>query len=200
MGIEVQYRRLSKAEFERICRDPKQRKDFTAPNLPGFDLDELMKLAGDPQAMQAKGPEIAAAFQRGREDPTRANLDKEWHALHFLLTGDSSMDSKHRPNDPLHNVVMGGRKTKISTGYGPARLLAVDDVRAIAKALGEISVDDLRGRFSAEEFNAADIYPNPEPGGWSEEEIEGVFHLYPLLVRFFQQAAKAGEIVVVYTT
>jgi hypothetical protein len=110
------------------------------------------------------------------------------------------MDTKHHAKDPLHNVVMGGRKTKISTGYGPARMLSVEDVRAIAKALGQISVDDLRRRFSAEEFNAADIYPNPQPGGWCEEEIEGVFHLYPQLVTFFQQAAKAGEIVIVYAT
>jgi Domain of unknown function (DUF1877) len=110
------------------------------------------------------------------------------------------MDTKHRLNDPLHNVVMGGRKTKISTRYGPARMLGEKDVRAIAKALGQVSVDDLRGRFSAGEFNAADIYPNPQPGGWCEEEIEGVFHLYPQLVTFFQQAVEACEIVIVYAT
>jgi hypothetical protein len=79
-------------------------------------------------------------------------------------------------------------------------MLAAEDVRAIAEALGQISVDNLRGRFSAEKFNAADIYPNPQPGGWSEEEIEGVFDLYPRLVTFFQEAAKAGEIVVIYAT
>ena len=200
MGIEVHYRRLPKSEFERICRDPEQRENFTAPNLPGLDLDELMKLSGDPQAMQAKGPEILAAFQRGREDTSRTDLDKEWHALHFLLTGESSMDTEHRPNDPLHNVVMGGYETELVTGYGPARLLEVDDVSAIAEALGQVSVEDLRRRFSAEAFNAEEIYPNPRPGGWSEEEIQGVFELYPRLVRFFQDAAKAGEIVVVYAT
>lgn len=200
MGIEVHYRRLPKEEFDRIRRDPIEREKFTLPNLPGFDLKSLMELSSNPQAMAAKRHEILAAFKRGREDPTRADLDKDWHALHFLLTGDSSMDIEHRPEDPLRNVVMGGHETELVTGYGPARVFELEDVRSIADALAKISVDDLRSRFSAKAFNAEEIYPNPRPGGWSEQEIQGVFDLFPLLVRFFQEAVKAGEVVVIYAT
>jgi hypothetical protein len=106
----------------------------------------------------------------------------------------------HRPDEPLHNVVMGGHETSLTTGYGPARSFTVEEVSAIAGALGKISVEDLRSRFSADAFNKAEVYPRPRPRGWDEREIEGVFHVYPKLVSFFQDAAAAGEIVVIYAT
>ena len=40
----------------------------------------------------------------------------------------------------------------------------------------------------------------PRPAGWDDREIEGVFYIYPKLVKFSQDAAAAGEIVVVYAT
>lgn len=60
---------------------------------------------------------------------------------------------------------------------------------------GTISVDELRRRFDPAAFNALEIYPNPRPGGWDEEELEGLFEKYPELVKFFQTAAQDGDIV-----
>jgi hypothetical protein len=200
MGIEVTYRRLSKSEFDRIQGDPEEGMEFILSDIAGFDADALMELAGNPEAIRAKGPEILAAFEKQREDPTRVDLDKDWHALHFLLTGDDSMEPEHCEDDPLHNVVMGGHPTNIELDYGPARFFNAEDIGPIAEALSRISVDDLRARFSAEAFNETEIYPNPRPGGWTIEEIEGLLHVYPKLVKFFQEAAASGEIVMVYAT
>jgi hypothetical protein len=200
MGIEVVYRRLPKEKFEHLLGNPDEAEAFLHASLPGFDLDMLLALAQNPEGLQARGPDIMAAFEKQHEDPTRVDLQKDWLALHFLLTGESSMETQHRPDDPLHNVVMGGHETALETGYGPVRMFSVAEVQATAPALARISVDELRSRFSADAFNAADIYPSPRPGGWDENEIEGVFQIYPKLVRFFRDAAASGEIVVIYAT
>ena len=200
MGIEVIYRRLPKKEFERLLSNPDEGEAFLCASLPGFDTDTLMALVQDPDALHAKGPEILAAFEKRNEDPTRVDLQKDWQALHFLLTGDSSTDTEHRPDEPLHNVVMGGHETTLETGYGPVRMFDIEDVQAISSELAKVSVDELRARFSAEAFNEEEIYPCPRPGGWDKDEIEGVFQVFPKLVRFFQDAVDSSEIVVVYAT
>lgn len=200
MGIEVTYRRIPQAEFERLQADPKKAEEFVCSALPGFSLDDLIALGDNPDAMGGSGADILAAFQKREDDPSRVDLEKDWHALHFLLTGDSSMETEHRPDQPLHNVVMGGHEANFQTGYGPARWFAAGEVKAMAEALFKISVEDLRARFSADAFNAAEVYPRPRPGGWDEGEIEGVYDVFPKLVRFFDEAAAAEETVVVYAT
>jgi hypothetical protein len=200
MGIEVVYRRLPRTEFEHLLRNPEEGEAFLCASLPGFDTDTLMTLAQDPDALRAKGPEILAALESQNEDPTRVDLQKDWQALHFLLTGDSSTAPEHRPTQPFHNVVTAGHETTLDAGYGPVRMFEVDEVQAMAPELAKISVDELRERFSADAFNEADIYQRPRPGGWDENEIEGLLQVFPKLVRFFQEAAESGEIVVVYAT
>ena len=86
----------------------------------------------------------------------------------------------------------------------PAPLVSVrgSDTRLrIRRVLGiPVSASDLQARFSADAFNKAEIYPRPRPGGWDEGEIQGVYHVFPKLVRFFEEAATTGEVVVVYAT
>jgi hypothetical protein len=198
MGIEVTYRRIPKSEFELLQTDPKRAEEFVCSVLPGFSLDDLIALGDNPDATRDTGVDVLAAFQNRENDPTRVDLEKDWHALHFLLTGDSSMETAHRPGEPFRNVVMGGREANFQTGYGPARWFDPEDINDIAGALTKISVEDLRARFSAEAFNEAEIYPRPRPGGWDEEEVEGVYDVFPKLVRFFEQAAAAEEVVILY--
>jgi Domain of unknown function (DUF1877) len=61
-----------------------------------------------------------------------------------------------------------------------------------------LSVNDLRSRFSADAFNTAEIYPNPRPGGWNMEQIEGTFELFPGLQKLFEDALASDEVVIVY--
>lgn len=197
MGIEVTYRRVPRTEFELLQTDAGKAEAFVRSMLPGFDLEDIIALGDNPEAMRDKGAAILAALQNREADPSRVDLEKDWHALHFLLTGETSLEPEHRPENPLHNVVMGGHEANFQTGYGPARWFNLDDVKAIAQELSKISVADLRTRFSADVFNQAGIYPRPRPG-WDEVEIEGVFEIFPKLVRFFEDAAATREIVVVY--
>ena len=195
MGIEYTYRRLKKAKWTALQKDHEKTVSFLF--APGdLDLDTLSEFISDPHG--SKRNKILKMLEAAERDTSRIELGKDWHALHFLLTGDPGDSLKHRSADPLHNSVMGGRSTKISTGYGPVRWLEPEDVREIAKALSKISVKELSRRFSANAFNAQLIYPNPEPGGWSRREVAGLFKLFPRFVKFFKDAASAGQIVLVY--
>lgn len=197
MGIQVTYRRLAQAELDRLEDNPEQAVQELF-SIPGLDLNALSALLADPVALQANAAKMLSALQDRQADPSRVDLEKDWHALHFLLTGDASLDPENYPNDPPHNLVMGGTPTSIAASYGPVRKFDLADIRQIVEALENISVDELRKRFSAEAFNAAEIYPGPRPGGWDLDEIEGVFEIFPKLRQLFIDALKAGEVVIVY--
>ncbi len=208
MGMELVYRRIIAAELARLEADSNAAQAFLFDSQ-GLDFAALTAMAGmgtdlsSIEANLAKNPKLAEMLESLENEPTaedRFDLFKEWHAVSFLVTGDPSMETVHRPGEPLRNIVFGGHPTKIETGYGPARYLPEEDVQQIAAALKKISPQDFRARFSAEAFNVAEIYPVPRPGGWTEAEAEPAFELFAGLVEFFQEAANAGQIVVVYVT
>ena len=97
--------------------------------IGGFDVDAASEFLSNPNAFVSKRKKTLKALESAERDTTRLELGKDWHALQFLLTGNPSDNPEHRAANPLHNYVMGGHNTKISTGYGPVRLLETKDVR-----------------------------------------------------------------------
>ncbi|MFW9258344.1 YfbM family protein [Nostoc sp. CALU 546] len=182
MGITASYKRITPQKFAEIQNAPEAAASFFK-----LDLDNLVFDFSNPQVMIAK-------LQDRRRNEHYFRLE-DWHALHFLLTGESSLEGDTQTLPPLSNVVMGGTPTQFEATYGFVRYLTLEEVRDVADALSQISVEELKSRFNSSVFNAAEIYPNPSPGGWDEEEIEPLFELYPQLVEFFQNAAKEGDIV-----
>lgn len=197
MGIQYIYRRLPENELNALETDIQRAMAYLF-SIPGLDLSEMMTLMNDPNSMKENSAKIIAALENAQPDPTRVDVDKDWHALHFLLTNDSSMSEEHKPNEPLHNVVMGGHPTAIESTYGPVRKFLVEDMRQIQEALASLDIDKLRSEISVEAFNAADIYPNPQPGGWDKEEIEYVLEIIPRIRQLFSDAITANEVVIVY--
>ncbi len=169
MGIEAFYRRLTPAEFDALMAAPPTFDPF----VPNFE-------------------EMLAERGAGKD----FWLGKDWHALHFLLTGDASLDAPSPAPPPLGDVVLGGTPTPMDTGMGPVRSLAPEQVRAVADALSAIPVEELRRRFDPAAFNARRIYPGL--GGWNEEEREALLdEMYPELVEYFRRAAEAGDFVLI---
>lgn len=83
-------------------------------------------------------------------------LDKAWHAVHYLLTG-----SAWEGEAPLNFICHGGQEVgDIDTGYGPARALGADEVLDIANALEGIDAETLAQRFDPVEMEKLDIYPS----------------------------------------
>jgi hypothetical protein len=185
------------AELDSLEADPESAMQYLF-SIPGFDLHAMSQMLADPSLMQANAANMLSALQEKHADPSRVDLEKDWHALHFLLTGDASLDPEHHPHDPLYNLVMGGKPTSLEASYGPVRKFEQNDIRQIVAAIENISIDELRERFSPEAFNAAEIYPRPRPGGWDLTEMEGVFEIFPKLRQLFVDALNTGEVVIVY--
>jgi Domain of unknown function (DUF1877) len=182
MSISASYRRVTPQEFARLQGDPKAASSFFGTNLDDLDLD-------NPQALLAK-------MQEQESSDRYLDIGGDWHALHFLLTGDGELGEHGTPPPPpLGNAVQGGAETEWDCTYGHVRSLTPDEVRAVADALRKISVEDLRSRFSIASFNAAQIYPHGKRASWTEDEAESVFEIYPRVVKFFQLAAKEGNII-----
>lgn len=129
----------------------------------------------------------------GHGDPEQGrclDIDKSWHAIHFLLTGE--------PWDgalPLLNAVMGGTELgEEDVGYGPARYLLPAEVKAVAQALASLSGEALWQRFDAKAFARAEIYPQ----GWSEDGKHYVLGHYERLRAIFAEAAQADDAMLLY--
>jgi hypothetical protein len=179
MSIEASYRRITEQEFKRLQCDAKAREAFFGTSLE--DLD-------DPE-------ELLARMQEPESSDRYLGIGKDWHALHFLLTGDSDLKPHPLPPAPLGNVVQGGTETLWACSHGYVRSLTPDEVRSVADALGKIPVEELRSRFSVASFNAAQIYPHGRRASWTDDEAESVFEIYPRLVEFFEAAARDGDMI-----
>ena len=85
------------------------------------------------------------------EDKTSVDLDKDWHAIHFLLTGDTS-------------------KTFLQTGVqiaeleGHCELHSPQDVAALHARLSKTSASELMSAFDSMKFDELGIYPR----GWAK--------------------------------
>lgn len=120
------------------------------------------------------------------------DLDRSWHAIHFLLNGEAWDGA-----GPLIDAVLGGELLgEEDVGYGPARYLTPPKVRDVAEALADLPVDELLKRFNADALNEAEIYPH----GWTGEyhELNYLSQAYAGLVNFFRSAASRGVAMILY--
>ena len=123
------------------------------------------------------------------DDEASVDLDKAWHGIHWLLTGSSGPTV-----DPVSEAIFGGEEVGEEIGYGPARLLAPDRVRAVAAALATLDEPTLRARADLGAMARADVYP----GIWDEDDVVDTYLLPYLdeLRSFYADAAAAGETVI----
>jgi hypothetical protein len=177
MGIEASYRRITPSEWENV------QSQAIGENAPiGSDLEEAYIAFTYSDEMMASDRYLS--------------IEKEWHALHALRTGNISDPSEIKPYPPpLGNVVMGGTETPFNATYGRVRYLTPDEVCEVAETITKISVDDLKARFDPAAFTKAKVYPNPRPGGWDTDQLEPLLFYFPQLVSFFQEAAREGNVV-----
>ena len=112
-------------------------------------------------------------------------IDKAWHGLHYLLTG-SARDTE----GPLGQAILGGTEIGDDGGYGPARYLLPDEVKAVSIALEKVADAELRNRYDASALSAANVYP----GGWDDPEtLEWLLEAFGELQSFYRGAAARGS-------
>jgi Domain of unknown function (DUF1877) len=170
MGMIGNYRRITKEQLAILQKEPFAITTFL---FPGYEVDKTTELDGH-----------------------YLNIDKTWHALHFLLTGTAFPSQP-----PLTNVVMGGTPLgdpeNPNFDFGPAHFLTPLEVQEVAKAISEISLSELQTRFNPLALIASHVYPTDlwERG---QQEVDYVTCYFVPLVKFFQEAAKHGEVVLFY--
>lgn len=148
--------------------------------------EQLQRLRDDPDEIE----EFLYPDGGSEEPPNYYDLDKSWHGLHYLFTGET-----YGGKPPLSQAVLGGVEFGEDGGYGPARYLTQDEVRSIAGALSQVTPDALAQRFDPQDMENRQIYPSI----WAEEGDEALDALldgFSGLQRFYAGAAARGEAVI----
>ena len=125
------------------------------------------------------------------EPPNYIDLDKAWHGIHYLLTGEAEGGP-----EPAALAVFGGEEFGPEVGYGPARFLTASQVRSVAELLATLSPDVLAQRFNAKDMESKDIYPDVIWVRDGKEALDYALENYQQLQVFYRDAAARGEAVI----
>ena len=123
--------------------------------------------------------------------PTSIDIDKSWHGIHYLLTGQAEGGE-----GPVALAVFGGEEFGPEVGYGPARFLLPEQVAQIAGALSKIEASELAKRFNPKDMTAKDIYLTPMWERDGNEALDYVLEYYQQLPDFYRDAASRGDAVI----
>lgn len=145
--------------------------------VPPGEAERLRALDGDAFVQWLIGP-----------DPVRVDVDKTWHGVHAVLTGE-----RWDAPGPLGWAVLGGDEFADDLGYGPPRLLAPDQVVQVADALDELGAEGFTAAVDPERLVALEIYPTDI---WTTA-AEWLVESFEVIRRFYRDAADAGHAVVI---
>jgi hypothetical protein len=108
---------------------------------------EIAALLADPES-------VLELLDDESEERARLDLERTWHAIHFLLNG-----SAWEGDPPLGFLVVGGRPIgDIDVGYGPARAFDASEIRTLATELGDIDWPTLWRYWDPDDARDADVY------------------------------------------
>jgi hypothetical protein len=150
---------------------------------------ELQRLQENPDEIE----EFLYPDDGDSEPPNYLDLDKAWHGLHYLLTGESEGGPL-----PLAQAIIGGIEFGPEVGYGPARFLTADEVSAVAQALAPLTPDALTQRFNPKDMEDKQIYPEIIWVRDGDEALEYVLQSFPGLQKFYADAAARGDAVIAW--
>lgn len=142
--------------------------------------EELVKGASDK-------PKADLIMSKEKGEGGYFDLDKSWHALHFMFT-----KTPWGGNFPENFLLLGGDKVgKIEVGYGPARALNSKMIAEINDTLNKLSTDDFMIRYNPGELTKVEVYPEiwnrPEEDRENREYIRENFEG---MKKFIQNAAE----------
>jgi Domain of unknown function (DUF1877) len=208
MGMRAQCRRITAAQLDELKKTPDKIENFVHSGF-GVDSASAHAARAALEKVQAIGlearasgrlndpaerekirdqilKELATAGVKFPSDPASddssedsLNLEKSWHVLHYLLTGEPE---GARP--PLGNAILGGKEIGEERDYGRARFLTPGQVAEVASAIAHVSKDDLSRRFDLQRMKAVRIYAATDPG-----DLELAQMYFDRLSRYYQAAA-----------
>lgn len=148
-------------------------------------LTSLAELKGDDDsAYKILSP--ADEEDPAHKDRSIADLDKAWHAIHFLLAGDE-WDATLPAGFLLSGTPVGA-----DLGYGEARILTPVEVDDVSKFLSRLPDDFVEKNFDHAALEKAQIYPTI----WDRKDPEDIKYVsshFKELKSIVQIAAANGE-------
>jgi hypothetical protein len=117
------------------------------------------------------------------EPPPPISLEKDYLALHHLLTGGF-----HQVRPALSRAIVGGIRIGADLGVGSARYLWADEVREISTVLSSLTSEDLRSRYDPAGLKAS--WPRTPISADDEERVfTGLEYYFWLLEAYYRIAA-----------
>ncbi|MBI3775667.1 MAG: YfbM family protein [Gammaproteobacteria bacterium] len=162
---------------------------LASPAQAGMQLT-LVMVAPDEAAHLKRDEDALAKLLFESKSDLALSIGKEWHGIHYLLTGDAEVTS-----GLLGQVILGGTEFGPDLGYGPARVLTQGQVKEFAAQLQALSLDEFKRRYDPKAMVKAKIYP----GVWDREEAQALGWLvvgYQAVVKFYVRAAAEGKAVI----
>ena len=191
MSMILVINTLRDENIARVLTDPPLIWSVLAPDDPELVTRSrassrglLARLFGRSKAPTEHDPLV---FADGEVQET--DLDKAWHGIHYMLTG-----SDWKGDFPLSFLLCGGETVgNIDVGYGPARVLTSEQVRAVDRALEPVDEAYLRARFKPDEMMKLGIYPSiwdRDPA--DDDTFDYCAHFFASLKTFVTDAAQRG--------
>lgn len=125
------------------------------------------------------------------DDGSVLDLDKQWHALHAVMTG-TAWDSA----PACGRAVLGGAEFGDDHGYGPARALSASEAAEVADELDALGAGGFAAALDPARLAALDVYP--QGVGWGDPDERRCLEVaFEHLRAFYRRAADAGRAVVI---
>lgn len=170
---------VSDKEIDNIKADPKRAELLINE---GRYFEEPVKRSFLQKLLGKKETPVVAPDPSYIAEPT-CDLDKAWHALHYVLTGDPGGGEF-----PLNFLAIGGQEIGEDMGYGPLRFLTAGETVVLKNELDKITIADFANRFNAKEMSGLELYP--VYGDWNDEDKEWLTDAYTSIKQFIDQAVK----------
>jgi len=173
MSMTLYLKHASQTDLARYARDGVEGEDLGVLVEAGFVEEQVSRLkalellyladegraAFSPAAREMLVDHISLLRRRGSgamrvSSPSTPVLDlhKSWRLLHFLFTGDAREGAP-----PAATLLAGGREVGEDLGYGPPRMLSLDETAAFADFLNGLDPDALSARLDGEAMKSLGV-------------------------------------------
>jgi hypothetical protein len=132
---------------------------------------------------------------RHRGDET--DLDKSWHIVHYLLTGETgrAVGPLSLIGDDLHPLA------DVDLGLGKPNVISCEATRAFAEAAGAMTDTEFLSRFRPAEMPTDDLYMGDVIARGDHDDMkEYALENFHNLRDFAAEAARNGEAIITYYT
>ncbi|HOP99918.1 MAG TPA: YfbM family protein [Acetivibrio clariflavus] len=129
-------------------------------------------------------------YDTEHSDDEYLDIDKSWHAIHYILCGQTWEGEL-----PYYNAVLGGTEINDEdVGYGPARYLTPSEVKEVYEAIKDITEDEFKSKFDYEELAENEIYPQFD----SNDDADYVWSYFVEVQEIFRKASINGKYMLMY--